>query len=83
MNNCMGFIVVEEWGDKDNPYKYHWVQVSAQVFETREEADEDAGERRPVHDDGLIRVRQELRDRPTPKRKGGRKKPRPRDLRRR
>jgi hypothetical protein len=79
----MGFIVIEEWGDKDNPYRYHWVQVSATTFATREEADEEAKKHQPQHVDGYIRVRKEPQEKPTPKRKGGKKLARLREGRRR
>lgn len=83
MNSRIRFIVVEEWGDKNNPYKYYWAQVSAQVFETRKEADEDASKREPAHDGGLIRVRPELQDRAGPKGTVSRRRGRPRDMGRR
>jgi ribulose bisphosphate carboxylase small subunit len=78
----MGFIVVEEWGDKDNPFRYLWIQVSAKGFKTREEANKEVEKHKPTHDDGYIRVRKDPADNPAPKRRG-RKKPNHRNAKRR
>lgn len=74
----MGFVLVEEWVDEDNPHKFYTMPVSAGTFATKEEAEEEKKQHQPQHVDGYIRVREELRDNPAPKRKKkGRKKPPP------
>jgi hypothetical protein len=78
----MGFIVVEEWGDKNNPFGYLWTQVSAMELKTREEADEEAAKHQPTHNDGYIKVRKDPADNPAPRRRGG-KKPSHRNTKRR
>src|SRR5579871_248235 len=63
----MGYIVVEEWADNHNPYKYHWIQVSATTFPTREEANDEAKKHQPQHTDGYIRVRKDPEEEATRK----------------
>lgn len=76
----MGFVLIEEWVDEDNPHKFYTMPVSAGTFATKQEAEEEKKQHQPQpqHVDGYIRVREELRDNPAPKRKKkGRKKPPP------
>lgn len=54
----MSFELVEEWEDADNPYKYYSRRVNAGSFATRQEADEAAKLRKPLHDGGIIRVKE-------------------------
>ena len=70
----MGFVLIEEWGDEENPHKFYNVPVLAGTFETKEEADEEAKKRQPQHG-GIIRVVRE-RSETAPLRRKGRKKAR-------
>ena len=75
----MGFVIIEEWGDKENPFKYYTVPVFAGTFATKEEADREAQKRKPTHG-GIIRaVPEKLQGEPAPKRKGRKKPPRRRE----
>lgn len=80
----MGFVLVEEWVDENNPHKFYTGPVPAGTFATKEEAEAVKERHQPQHVGGYIRVREELRDAPAPKqKKKGRKKPRLRETRRR
>jgi len=37
----MGFVLIEEWVDEDNPHKFYTMPVSAGTFATKEEAEEE------------------------------------------
>jgi hypothetical protein len=80
----MGFVLIEEWGDKENLHRWHSVPIFAGTFGTKEEADEEAKKHEPEHG-GIIRAVPDNREGQTvPKRKGRRgKKPRLREIRRR
>jgi hypothetical protein len=55
----MGFVLIEEWVDEDNPHKFYTMPVSAGTFATKEEAEEEKKQHQPQHVDGYIRVREE------------------------
>ena len=80
----MEFVLIEEWDDAENPYKFHRVPVFAGTFATKEEADKEAVKREPQHG-GIIRA---VPAKPEPKpvgrpRGSGRRKHPSRDTRRR
>ena len=79
----MSFVLIEEWSDKENPYKYYNVPVFAGAFDTKQEADEEAKKHKPQHG-GIIRAVPDQQETKTvQRRKGtGRKKPRLRETRR-
>jgi hypothetical protein len=54
----MSYELVEEWEDAENPYKYYSRRVSAGHFATRQEADEAAKIRKPLHVGGIVRVKE-------------------------